>query len=397
MATNHILVLDDDVTVCEAMRLIGVSCGYKVTSINTPQNLNTLYAELNPDIIILDLNLGKYDGVEVLRELSNLKSPVKIILISGHDEKVLHSALLLGCSKGLNVIAAHHKPVDANTLKALLKTTSVKYLSVSPAMIRAGIANNEFILCYQPKIYIHTLKFAGVEALIRWNVTGDTIIHPDSFISVAEQNDLIAPLSSWVNHEAVRQGAEFQKNGFEVTISINISSLLLSDLSLPDDFAKLTEKYGLKPENFCIEITESEAIKNISTTLDILTRFRLKGFAVSIDDFGTGFSSLVGLHRIPSNELKIDKSFILNLKKNTSEYVIVRSTIRLAHDLDLQVVAEGVETRSAFNLLKKLRCDIAQGYLIASPMPAEQLISWMRTNLDDSMTYKFPFVDDNKK
>lgn len=386
--TRTLLVVDDDVSICETLRLIGEGCGFRVSTSNTAEEFRAGYTASCPDYITLDLGLGNSDGIELLRWLANQKSRSTIILISGYDSKVMNAAALLGRAHALIILATLQKPIDIEHLKCLLQLDAADYDAITQKNLSDAIEKNEFKLYYQPKIDIKTRKLIGAEALIRWYHETLQFIPAESSIGLAEKSGLIYSLSDWVNHEAIKQCALFKKNGYDFVISINISAKLLHDLTLPETLANLTQQYGIEPRNICIEITESTAMANPAISLDILTRFRIKGFSLSIDDFGTGYSSLVELQRMPCSELKIDKSFIMNLTKNSPEYIIARSIIQLGHEFGLTVVAEGVETAKTFELLKELGCDIAQGYYVGYPMSISEFNTWLQLNITDEMIYK---------
>jgi EAL domain-containing protein (putative c-di-GMP-specific phosphodiesterase class I) len=389
MPHGKLLILDDDPSICESLRIIADSCGYQSSTVSTVENFYDQYKVLNPEIITLELNLGQEDGVELFRWLAKCNSKAKIILVSGYDEKVLHSAQLLGRSHDLNIIAALHKPIDIKQLKSILLSEKKESVEITQASLKSAIENQHFMLFYQPKMEIQTQKLVGVEALLRWQLKKDTVISPNSFVEFAENNDLIEALSSMVNHLAIRECAEFHKQGLNIQMSINISPKLLRNLSLPDELFEIAKQHHCDPEKICLEITETAAMEyNSPHYLDILTRFRIKGFSVSIDDFGTGYSTLIELHRTPCNELKIDKSFVLNLKRDTPDYIIVRAVINLGHDFGMKIVAEGIESIESFDILKELGCDIAQGYYIAHPMPAEKLLRWAKEFVDSDLIVK---------
>jgi len=386
----NLLVVDDDPTICESVRIIGEKSGFIVTTTMTTDDFQAKYPYVNPEVILLDLNLGKTDGIELLRWLANIKSSSRIIIISGSDEKTINSVASLGRSQNLHILAALTKPLDTAYLRSLLQSIIDECTQVTKQTLSDAIDKNKLVLFYQPKINIATGKLLGVEALVHWRVAENTIFSPDSFIQLAEDNNLIGRISTWVNHEAMKQCADFQKKGLNIMVSINLSAKLLSDLMLPDKLFDMTKQYGISSASICIEITETAAMHNPTAIMDVLTRFRIKGFSVSIDDFGTGYSSLVELQRMPCNELKIDKSFIINLKKGTPEFIIVRSIINLGHDFGLKVVAEGIETSSTLDILRDLGCDVAQGYYFGQPMSPEQFYAWLQTNIDESMAYKSP-------
>jgi EAL domain-containing protein (putative c-di-GMP-specific phosphodiesterase class I) len=388
MSHGNILIIDDDKSICEFLNAIGEACGYIVTAVQDLIEFDKAYLAVKPRIIIIDLNLGKNDGIEILRKLASVLCRSKIILISSSDEKVLQSTLFLGQSENLDIIAAIQKPISPNDLRTLLLSISNESIEINYDSIIEAIMGNNYILYYEPKISIATGKLLGVEALIRWQPPSHNIIQPDLFIAVAEESDAIQQLSKWVNHEAIKQCSLWKKEGLNLTVSINLSVKILNDLMLPNALEELVQAYNIEPQNICLEITETIAMKNIVSIMDVLTRFRIKGFSVSIDDFGTAYSSLVELQLTPCNEIKIDKSFITNLKLGGPNYIIVRAIINLGHDFGLRVVAEGVETLLTLNLLKDLGCDVAQGFYFAKPMPPSVFSSWLKDHIDENLIFK---------
>ncbi len=390
MSKGVLLVVDDDPSICTVLQHIGESCGYRVSTTLSAETFREQYHLVDPDLITLDLNIDQSDGIELLRWLSAAHCKAKIILISGFDEKIIHSAMLLGRSQQLNIIATLHKPVDISGLKSIFEYSHENDVTIDSTRLLAAIEKQEFVLFYQPKISIATGKLLAVEALIRWKMHDCKMIFPDEFIPMAEENGLIEPLSNWVNVQAIQQCAEFQRKGFDLMMSINISAVQLVNLELPDELYRIAKANALSPEKICIEITESAAMGAPALTLDVLTRFRIKGFLVSIDDFGTGYSSLIELQRMPCSEIKIDKSFVMSISRGTPEYIIARSIINLGHDFGLTVVAEGVETAAALEILKELGCDIAQGYYIGHPMPIEEFYLWLDMHVDAKMMFTFP-------
>jgi EAL domain-containing protein (putative c-di-GMP-specific phosphodiesterase class I) len=189
----------------------------------------------------------------------------------------------------------------------------------------------------------------------------------------------MSELTHWVIDKTVKQVQLWQDAGFTTTVSVNISALDITGLMLPEQLAELLKSNKLNPSHLTLEITESALMGELVTSLDILTRLRLKGIRLSIDDFGTGYSSLSQLHRVPFTELKIDSSFVRNMSHDDEARAIVRTCIILGHELSMRVVAEGVETEENLEFLKQMGCDIAQGYLIARPMPASELMEWVKS------------------
>lgn len=242
--------------------------------------------------------------------------------------------------------------------------------------LREAVEQNHLILFYQPKINLNNSETHSVEALVRWIHPQRGFMPPDEFIPFAEQTGYIKTITAWVLNEGIRQCAEWSQKGLEVDISINISARDLMNADLPVYFSSLLKKYNCRAERICLEITESAILDDPAHALKNLQRFEAIGCKLSIDDYGTGYSSLGYLKRLPVGELKIDRSFVMNMVTDPSDVVIVRSTIDLAHNLGLRVVAEGVETSEILTQLCLLGCDQAQGYLFSKPVAADDFYAW---------------------
>ena len=243
--------------------------------------------------------------------------------------------------------------------------------------LRHAIKHNELVLHYQPKIDHQTGMVMGLEALVRWRHPERGFLAPDQFIPEAEQTGLIGPLTRWVLARAILQCAALHKAGVMISMAVNFSARNLHDKQLADELANLLDQAGLKPEYLVLEITESAVMADPAFGLQILNQFDKMGVTLAIDDFGTGYSSLAYLSQLPMNEIKIDKSFVLNMMQDSQAAVIVKSIIELGHNLGLKVVAEGVETREVWDRLTQWGCDTAQGYYMSRPLPEDQLMQWL--------------------
>jgi diguanylate cyclase (GGDEF)-like protein/PAS domain S-box-containing protein len=242
--------------------------------------------------------------------------------------------------------------------------------------LRAGIPRGELVLHYQPKIDLATRRTTGVEALVRWQHPTAGLLMPAQFMPEASRSELIDPLTTWVLDEALHQQREWRDAGIDLTMAVNISARsLMRGGTLPDTVAQLTDTWDISPGTLILELTENALIDAEGPI--ILELLHAMGERVAIDDFGTGHSSLVYLQRLPIDEIKVDRSFVMNLATVSSDAVIVRSTIDLAHNLGLTVVAEGVEDEVALGMLIEYGCDSAQGYLFSRPCPAAELTTWL--------------------
>ena len=246
--------------------------------------------------------------------------------------------------------------------------------------LRRAISENELVLHYQPVIDIATRRLSGVEALVRWNHPTRGLLYPDTFVPLAEHTGLIRALDRWVVQAALQTNQDWARRGLDLDMSVNLSVGSLHDVQIAEWLIDQLKSYAMPAGRLQVEVTESAMMTEPERAVDILTRLAATGVSIAVDDFGTGYSSLAYLKRLPLNKIKIDKSFVINMTENDNDTMIVHSTIELAHNLDLAVVAEGVENAQSWSLLKALRCDAAQGWHIAKAMPADALGAWIKTS-----------------
>jgi diguanylate cyclase (GGDEF)-like protein len=249
--------------------------------------------------------------------------------------------------------------------------------------LRRAVEQDQLLLVYQPKVDLATNTVKYVEALVRWDHPARGYVSPDQFIPFAEQTGYIKAISQWVADRAIRQCAAWRDAGIELAVSVNVSARELIQSSLPDTFSTLLKKYNVPAEMLWIEITESAIMDDPNHAIDTLDRLHALGIRLSIDDFGTGYSSLSYLKRMPVDELKIDKSFVMGMAENKDDETIVRSTIDLAHNMGLKVVAEGVESEAIVQRLAALHCDLAQGFHLSRPLSPDRLEAWLRRWCDN--------------
>jgi len=234
--------------------------------------------------------------------------------------------------------------------------------------LRRAIERDELVVYYQPKIACATSRVSGAEALVRWRHPEQGLLFPDKFIPLAEQSGLMKPLTLWVLRDVLRQIREWNDQGMFLSVAVNLSARSLQDAELPGEVAEALELAGVDFSALELEITESAVMADPVRALEIVTGLANLGIHLSIDDFGTGYSSMAYLKRLPVRNLKIDKSFVLDMLTNENDGTIVRSIINLGHDLGLNVIAEGVETPEIFERLRQLNCDEAQGYYMSKPI-----------------------------
>ena len=255
---------------------------------------------------------------------------------------------------------------------------SVRHLTLT-GELRQAIEGNELVAHLQPKIEISSRRVIGAEALTRWDHPVHGPIPPDEFIAQAERTGLIGPLARWSFETAVKQLRAWRDDGLGLTMAVNLSAKNLLEESLPTMLEAMLREYEVDPAYLTLEITESAIMEDPTRAMEIASQLARVGARLSIDDFGTGYSSLAYLRSLPVDELKIDRSFVMNMSGDDGDSVIVRSTVDLAHNLGLKVVAEGIESEDHIQLLKKLGCDVGQGYFIGQPMAPAEFSEWLQT------------------
>jgi diguanylate cyclase (GGDEF)-like protein len=244
--------------------------------------------------------------------------------------------------------------------------------------LKDAINNDHLELYYQPKLDLNHEAITSVEALLRWDHPEHGMVPPDRIIPMAEQTGVIHKLTQWVLEKALQQQAYWREAGTDINVAVNLSAYDLRDASLPDTVDDALAATATPPEKLTLEITESAMMADLSNATVLLSRIKEMGVGIAIDDFGTGFSSLSYLKKLPVRELKIDKSFVINMNHDENDAMIVHSTIDLAHNLGLSVVAEGVENQEILERLHAQGCDLIQGYHLCRPLPPEKLEKWLR-------------------
>ena len=243
--------------------------------------------------------------------------------------------------------------------------------------LHRAVANNEFVLYYQPKVEIRDRKVTALEALVRWQHPEHGLLNPDQFVPLAELGEMIKPLTFWVVDRALRDMQQWRGQGESFVVAVNISARNLQDQEFVERLTASLGKYDTLPEQLQLEITESAIMTDPVRARETIAALDALGVSLAIDDFGTGYSSLSYLKQLPVDELKIDKSFVIDMEQDENDAVIVRSTVDLAHNLGLRVTAEGVERAGLWDLLVKLECDYAQGFHICRPVPVSAVMEWL--------------------
>jgi diguanylate cyclase (GGDEF)-like protein len=358
-----------------------------------------LRAELSNDMLVARLGGDEYavlcprtqgpaDALATARSIqAHLESPIV------HGEV----ALSIEASIGVAVMGEHADGLDsllqrADTALERAKANRSRVEVYSPdydsfdatrlillGQVRRALERDEFVLHYQPEVDLATNQVTSVEALLRWNHPEHGMLAPAKFIPVIEQTALVGPVTMYVIGTALRQVVAWRELGLHIRLSVNLSARNLLDPALPHQIETLLRDHGVAPDSLTVEVTESATLADTERAVGVLRALRATGIGVSVDDFGTGHASIAYLSGLPASEIKIDRSFIADICSDPRAEAIVRSIIELARNLELRVVAEGIETAAAMTRVTDLGCDTGQGFLIARPMPADDLTARLTT------------------
>jgi EAL domain-containing protein (putative c-di-GMP-specific phosphodiesterase class I) len=341
--------------------------------------------------MIVDLEMPGMDGVELIQQLLQRGPGISLIVASSRERDLIESVQTMGRMLGFSVLDGLQKPLMLPALRGALARYRVPGASaqsqqpailvpIDKAELARAIDNGEILPYYQPKVDMRTGIVRGAEALARWQHPQIGLIPPDRFIVQAEQQGLIHALTLSMMDQVLEQAAVWNARGLELSIAVNVSAQLLNSPDIVQDISALLERHALPAAQIILEITEGTVASHLGSALAVLARMRLKGFGLSIDDYGTGFSSMQQLARVPFTELKIDRSFVHGAHQHKNLRVILQSALDLACRLELVSVAEGIETMEDWRLLQECGCMMGQGYLIAKPMPAAALPKWMKSH-----------------
>ena len=379
----RVLIVEDDPDVAALLRSVAERAGFEATVAPDAESFRRSMAARKPDLITLDMKIPGGDGVELIRWISRAGTRASVVLISAADTRTLGAARRLAVEQGVSVAGVLEKPLNIGDLQRILEAAGPGRAFPRVADLVGAIENRELFLEYQPKISIaDPWRVESVEALVRWDHPTRGRIYPDAFLPAVEQHGLMPALTAYVLEASFQQCARWQ-SFHPLSVAVNLHPSLLSDLEFPDRARELLNKHSLRGENLIVEVTESGTMAVPTASMEILTRLRLMGFRVSMDDFGTGYSSLLQLHRMPFSEIKIDKSFVMNLEHDKEARTIVRAIAELGRNLDLATCAEGVETQSVLAHVRDSGCDIAQGYLFSRPLAAADVGKFLNGGIDD--------------
>lgn len=408
MNPPKLLILDDDPLAGQTIQSIAEFAGFDVHFLMAPAPFFEQIEEWQPDFIALDLIMPEMDGVLVIEELAARQCQARLIITSGVGNRVLDAAARAAREHGLNMQGILAKPFTPAALRSLLsrpcengkpapRTASDRTLP-DARRLEEALAAQRLQVYLQPKVSCNSHRLHGFEALVRWQEPDLGSVPPDLFIPLAERKGLIGTLTRQVVDQLLTWLAARLPGTDTCTspeamdrcslisglrLAINISAASMPDTELFDWIEQRCREHGIPPQHIVLELTETSAMEDATASLNLLTRLRVKGFQLSIDDFGTGFSSMLQLVRLPFSEIKVDKSFVLTALQSQESRSVIKSIVDLGHSLGLQTTAEGIEDEETLNYLCQAGCDLAQGFYIARPMPLAEVDAWLDQYLID--------------
>ncbi len=401
-----VMVVDDSSLQRNILISILQSCG----SIPTTQAMDGRNAltqlrkmQVLPAVVVIDLEMPVMDGIQLIQQLAEHEINTAIIVASSADIMLMETVQMMASMLDLPMLGIIEKPFTPAKIFAALSRFNQVMLPIakrahqpkhiSSAMLQRAIEKNGIVPFYQPKIALQDGTVTGLEALARWPDSEFGMIMPAEFIPLAEQTGLVRALTLAMLDSVLVDLRNWQQRGLELTVAINISGVCLSDKQMADDIILRVKRAAISPHSLVLEITESALAADIPAALAALSRLRLKGFGLSLDDYGTGFSSMQQLARAPFTELKIDRTFVREASTKTQVRTILQSAIEMGTQLGLTTLAEGVEEHEELQLLKSLGCKLAQGYLLGRPIPGGEIVNWLEANkviIETACNSKYP-------
>ncbi|MEP6356330.1 MAG: EAL domain-containing response regulator [Hyphomicrobiales bacterium] len=384
---GKVLLVDDDPTQLILLNgyFMGLGCD-QIFEASSAQKAIEIVRENKDEIslIVSDLMMPDMDGIEMLRALKQDAFKGSIALISSLEQRLIDSAHKLGNLHQLKIIGTCRKPLTKQCLDNVFHgvdfTEKATLKSVSTASeltdVLAGFEAEQFLPYYQPKVDVLSGRIVGVEALARWEHPANGLISPESFLPTIEGNDLTMELTFLMFRRAFADMAKWRDKGIHIKIALNVTATEVANLSFPSQVQGLLDEYEIEADKIVIEMTENEVLEFNATSMEVLTRFRLMGVDIAIDDFGTGYSNLKTLKEFPYTELKIDQAFIRGMSKDSFSQETVRVAATLGRQLNMRLLAEGVETADEWDFVKARGIDEVQGFYIAKPMPADAFASF---------------------
>lgn len=385
VTSETLLVLDDTPDIAELIGDLGRAAGFEAIVTTDIETFNRAIEHAAPDVIALDLQMPNTDGIEILRQLSTIGCEARILLISGVDEQTVRGAERLGRQLKLNMLGVQSKPFEPEALIARLRSARALTADLTSEDLGAAMQTANLVLRYQP--VVRQLKRGSwhaesVEALPRWQHPDFGLLTPAQFLPLigSERSAMMRRFTDFVLHHGVEQLRQWQESGLHLGLRVNIPAIFISDTEFPNRLERMFEEFGTDPELLTLELGNTISLAGSQDAVEILTRLRLKGFRLALDDFGGAGLDLQSVYRLPVSEIKIDPTVTADLVSERGAVMVYEGLIALSKQLHIECCAEGVETSEQFSILDDLGCELVQGYYIGMPMPARQipkaLASW---------------------
>ncbi|MGI9335469.1 MAG: EAL domain-containing response regulator [Gammaproteobacteria bacterium] len=395
----RVLLVDDDPFILKLGSKLMIRAG--VVEVRTAEGgeeaLDLVRARSDAfDIVLTDINMPGIDGIAVLSGLADLGFQGGVGLLSGEDKRVLDSVHELGAARNLNVLGVLEKPLQVESVTKLFGRFQAGAAGtpnqdasrgagagaggseIDADELARALLDGEIEPYFQPIVAAHGGEVCGAEALARWHHPHHGLVMPGLFVPLAEQNGLAGELTRRILSRAIQECASWLRQGFKLSIAINVPLDAIGQIDLGTLTLELIEAAGIEPAQVILEITESQVMTDLVTPLEVLNRLRIRGVRLAIDDFGTGYSSMQQLKRVPFTELKVDRAFVFNAAEDDSARAMLESSARLGKSLNLDLVAEGVESQADWNTASAAGVDLIQGYYVARPMPAGDFAPWLK-------------------
>jgi EAL domain-containing protein (putative c-di-GMP-specific phosphodiesterase class I) len=377
MTSNRLLVIDDAAASSATIGRIARGCGFDTIITTDPDDFRSRVLNWIPTVIVMDLAMPQMSGRDLMAWLAQQGCRARILIVSGREPEQLLEAEAIGRSLGLNVAGSLKKPFGLEKLRAAFREIYDEAGMLSIQELSSALTNHEFHLEYQPQIDLKSGAVVGLEALARWNHPRRGAIPPSTFIPILEANGIMNDFTFHIFDLALNDMCKMSRC-VDCRIATNVSAANFRPAGLDEVLLAKCINKGIDLNRITIEITESVAMQETGQVRDCLERLNQYGAQVSIDDFGTGFSSMANLRELPFSELKIDQSFVQDCLSNTQSRIMMPAIIDMAHNMRKRVVAEGVENQETMRQLSAWSCDIAQGYLIGRPMAFDKVEPWFQ-------------------
>ncbi len=373
--TDLMLILEQDAESLSTLGIVAEKLGCDRVEATSLEALKEILVTRRPTIAVLGIDNIDMNAVGVLQALADSSTPPATFLVGTIDTRVLASIKRAAERRHLNVVGTSKRPLNATDLEKMLAA----HLRTPPPIAREelvqALAGNELTLQYQPKISLAStgMRIQGVEALVRWQHPRKGLLQPRHFLHAVEEHDMLAGLTDFVMTEAIRQVGRWRASGIHLELVVNLNPRLVRDREFPERLARLLSEYEMSPAQLVLDVTEASSAVDRDLMFDVFTKLRILGVGLSLDNFGTGLSSLTELYCMPYSEIKVDHSLIADVPREREAMLIVRAIADLAHTLQLAVCAEGIESRQMLDFAQSCGFDSAQGRFFSAPVQAGEI------------------------